>query len=504
MWQVKNKTQFELLRIAISGTKSAIIGQVAVLAIVAHQFFYYIPTTSLLSWVGVHLTLYLVRFFIGKRFLSLKNTEENFAKATKVLHIYTYGLFFTSVVWGSAVMFLPLVPTEYHYLLYVIVVGFTFASILSVGTVLPMFFAFSLPMNITVFYYILARHASETFYYDVLVFIVIVMIYTLKASHNYRTIYLTLAEEKLKTQRNLEEITREHKNKTLYLEAIDKIGVAMVVTNSEGVIVDINETSRNVFGDLVGKEFDLFLTKQMEEVQSTISSVEYAHLQSGKRFEVLHQELSVAGQIPNRVYFFNDVTQEYRRQETLQKLAHRFYQKAQIDPLTKVYNREAFFEELKQRLYETDREFSKAAMMFVDMNYFKSINDTYGHKAGDTVLKIVAKRVLTSIRQSDLIGRYAGDEFVVFLKNIDNRDVVQQIAQKILYSLSKPIRIESEGKKIQLHVGVSIGISIYPDDAQDVDSLIINSDRAMYKVKEKRNNDFAFYTDIRGEDAESL
>ncbi len=498
MWQIKNQMQFELLHLAMKRVKSAIMGQIAIIAIVAHQFYDFVPKTYLFIWVGLHIVLFVVRIYTSERFLKMPDSEVNYEKATRFLHMYTFLLFVTGIGWAFVMIFLVYVPPVYYYFFYAVIVGLTFGSILSVGPILPMFFVFTVPMNIALAYHIVTR-VIDDYYYDVFAAMIVVFAYALRASKEYRKLHVLLIQERLKVEENLKKVSVMYQKKSVYLEAIDKIGIAMVVKDKTGKIVEENESAKKYFGDMVAKSYET-LKDQCKEVERKVGSIECVHLKSKKRYEVFTKELPAGNKEWYEVLFFSDITQEYKHQKALEKIAQRYYQKARIDPLTKVFNREAFFDAFEKAIYESNREFSKIALLFLDVDSFKEINDTYGHKVGDLVLQIIAKRITSSIKHTDIVGRYAGDEFVIVLKSIEKKEIAEAIAHKLLDVLEKPIVL---GKNKELHVTVSIGMTFYPDDAEDMDTLVNLADQAMYSIKRQAKNGYAVCKK-GGVDAESV
>lgn len=148
------------------------------------------------------------------------------------------------------------------------------------------------------------------------------------------------------------------------------------------------------------------------------------------------------------------------------------------DPLTGLMNRRSFQEYGEKLLALAKREGKKVSLLFLDLSDFKPINDKYSHIFGDQVLKIIGSRIERSLRESDLVARFGGDEFVVLAYNCAEQDV-KHLAQKLAYFIQEPI--EYEGKTIS--VGVNIGIAIYPDHSQDLDGLVRLADMAMYNAK---------------------
>ncbi|MDX8396978.1 MAG: EAL domain-containing protein, partial [Mariprofundaceae bacterium] len=168
----------------------------------------------------------------------------------------------------------------------------------------------------------------------------------------------------------------------------------------------------------------------------------------------------------------------------------RFYYLAHYDSLTGLPNRALFHERLKSELKNAARRKSILAVLFMDLDHFKNINDTLGHGIGDELLKEVAKRLSGCTRDNDLISRQGGDEFTGILMDLNHAEDAARVAKNIIDALSQPVVIGSH----QLFVTSSVGISVYPDDGTDMETLIKHADSAMYQAKESGRNNFQFYT----------
>ena len=162
---------------------------------------------------------------------------------------------------------------------------------------------------------------------------------------------------------------------------------------------------------------------------------------------------------------------------------------AEHDDLTGLYNRRAFEHQVEIALARDLRSDSKAGMLFIDLDKFKQINDTFGHDAGDVVLLATAERLKGLIRESDLVGRLGGDEFVVWLDLITDPAEVAKKAQQIVTELMLPIPYLEQ----QLQIGVSIGISIFPHDSNNLIGLLKAADLAMYQAKPSAESAYCFY-----------
>lgn len=172
----------------------------------------------------------------------------------------------------------------------------------------------------------------------------------------------------------------------------------------------------------------------------------------------------------------------------LKKIEDRIKTLAYYDSLTNLPNRTLFLDRLEQSTKYCTRNKGKVALLFIDLDNFKTVNDTYGHHAGDVVLQKVAEILTNSVRNSDTVSRLGGDEFTIILRRIYTKDNVTQIANKIISQLLEPIIVND----IPLHIGSSIGAAIYPDDANDKETLIKLADSAMYEAKTNGKNCLRF------------
>lgn len=179
----------------------------------------------------------------------------------------------------------------------------------------------------------------------------------------------------------------------------------------------------------------------------------------------------------------------YSMAEEIDTAKARMAHLAQHDALTDLPNRILLNDRLVQALALAQRQCKRMAVMFLDLDRFKNINDSLGHAIGDQLLQSVARRLTATVRNSDTVCRQGGDEFVILLADVDQAEDAASSAQKILTALAASHRIDH----FELHVTVSIGISIYPDDGQDAETLIKNADTAMYQAKESGRNHYQLF-----------
>lgn len=170
------------------------------------------------------------------------------------------------------------------------------------------------------------------------------------------------------------------------------------------------------------------------------------------------------------------------------------YQQAHFDALTGLINRHAFEDKLRESLSRSWRG-EKGVLLFLDLDGFKKVNDTEGHKAGDRLLVIISDRLRETLREIDVIARLGGDEFAMIVPGCEDDKSVSVLCERIISSITKPIIVD----RMEHSIGVSIGVAVFPDDATNVEELIMKADSAMYRAKESGGARFAFYDDTLNE-----
>ena len=180
---------------------------------------------------------------------------------------------------------------------------------------------------------------------------------------------------------------------------------------------------------------------------------------------------------------------------------NQLYLQAHYDPLTQLPNRQLLNDRLQQAIKRATRDKSSFPIMFLDLDRFKTVNDSLGHSSGDKLLKVVSQRLIDALREEDTVARLGGDEFIIYLATAEHQHEIyshaSQIARKILDTIEQPFTIENH----DIHVSGSIGIATYPNDGNDVETLLKNADSAMYHAKSKGRNNFQFYSKELNEQA---
>ncbi|PKG38066.1 GGDEF domain-containing protein [Psychromonas sp. Urea-02u-13] len=194
-----------------------------------------------------------------------------------------------------------------------------------------------------------------------------------------------------------------------------------------------------------------------------------------------HHENTQNGHISHYVAVKEDIT-------ALKKAEQRIIHMANHDVLTGLPTRRLAMDCLVSSLEKAKRKQTKMAILFIDLDGFKTVNDTLGHEAGDHVLIETATRLSTSLREGDTVARVGGDEFWIILTNISDRKCIITAAEKLLKTVATAYQYENN----EINIGVSIGIALYPEHGKDPHALVNLADQAMYKIKHQGKNNYAF------------
>ncbi|GAA0725784.1 hypothetical protein GCM10008905_21690 [Clostridium malenominatum] len=302
----------------------------------------------------------------------------------------------------------------------------------------------------------------------------------------FTTIFTDISENKI-----IEETLEKHK---LLVESAQD---AILYVKDNGIIIDANKSAirfyQYTYEELLNLSIhDIRHPSTRDKFEQQIKQAD----ESGIIFESIHVrkdgsifpvEVSAKGTIIRngrvRIHIIRNITERKMTEEKITYLAN-------YDSLTGIPNRAYLMHELDISIERARRGAYKLAVIFFDIDKFKSINDTYGHDAGDKVLKTVAERVQDKIRKVDTLGRLGGDEFIIIQPLIEKDEDVLALINRVFKALDEPIFVESSELKVS--ISISIGISVYPDDAKDMSTLLSNADHAMYGAKKESGNSYKF------------
>lgn len=309
---------------------------------------------------------------------------------------------------------------------------------------------------------------------------------------------------------NLKQIKNELEKSQYQLQSIiSNVMDGIITINESGEIQGFNPAAEQIFGyaqqEVIGRNLNLlmqepdrsahdsYLNRYLNTSQSRILGVRGREVtavrKNGEAFpmELSASEMSLGGDR----YFIGIVRDITERKLAEQKIAHL----AHYDYLTDLPNRALLLEVLDHSIALAMRNKHKVAVLFMDLDGFKAINDILGHDAGDLLLKGVSQRIKETIRDSDTVARVGGDEFILVLDNIESANNAMFVANKVLAALSEPFDLKGQPGR----VGGSIGISIFPDDADNPVRLVKQADEAMYLAKQGGKNSSRFYREVLAE-----
>ena len=291
---------------------------------------------------------------------------------------------------------------------------------------------------------------------------------------------------------------------------LENTGDGIVTLDECGIILSFNRAAENILGydsnEVTGKNFSKMITdignqaghaitfNWFQELNKSASSVNLELLGLARNGATIPLELTVSKMKETDNNFFivvlRDITERLQAEEHLRHLAHH-------DSLTGLPNRNAFLDRLDHSIALNLRRKSTIAVLFMDIDRFKYINDTLGHDVGDKLLQEIADRLKLCVRAGDTVARLGGDEFTFLLEDLSSPEDIPFIAQKIIDTVSKPTNIDDR----ELFITASIGVSRFPDDGESGLDLLKNADAAMYRAKDEGRNNFQFYATDMGKKA---
>jgi diguanylate cyclase (GGDEF)-like protein/PAS domain S-box-containing protein len=302
----------------------------------------------------------------------------------------------------------------------------------------------------------------------------------------------------LGTLQEVTEMRQVEDNLRMLKEAVDCLPIGITLSDVSGKIIYSNPAEAEIHGyspeELIGKDANEFapqsqrkpLTSDQMNSMGLLKRESVNIRKSGEAFPVQLTSLAVRscdGRCLGIVTTCEDITSQKETERKIHRLAY-------YDALTGLPNRGMFLDRLHQALAFAHREELSVCLVFLDLDNFKDVNDTYGHDFGDKLLKQVAERLNDTMRESDTLARLGGDEFVVILSSVTSHESIANAAQRLMSVFSNPFLIDDR----KIYCGVSIGIAVYPDDGTDTETLLKCADTAMYHAKEEGKSQYRFFS----------
>ncbi|HJV51236.1 MAG TPA: EAL domain-containing protein [Noviherbaspirillum sp.] len=290
----------------------------------------------------------------------------------------------------------------------------------------------------------------------------------------------------------------------------DNTAEAMTITDANGIVVDINPAFTRITGyerdEVIGKRISILRSGRQdrdfyEAMWSALQST--GHWQGEiwnrrKNGDVYAEWLTINtvcnpdGSVFRRIALFSDITSKKKTDDLV-------WRQANFDSLTGLPNRLMFRDRLEQEVRKSHRAGLPMALIFIDLDRFKEVNDTLGHAVGDRLLQQAAQRLSRCVRESDTVARLGGDEFTIILGELNQPNNVERIVQDVLKSMAEPFALGDE----VAYVSASLGITFYPDDATEIEDLLKNADQAMYAAKNLGRNRFHYFTPCMQKEAQA-
>ncbi len=551
MSSAQDRVYNELVKLLYEQLPAALLASLLVAFILIGALTGHTPDIYLIGWGGAIITVSIVRFVLYSRF---KKQQPAHPDMQQWYRYFLAGSMMAGAVWGSAgILLIPQVPLEYQILILFVLGGIAIGGLQSLSAMVVAYASFCVLTILPVSIWLVLQN-TPTY----LVVAVLILLFTFTLLVSSRTLNSTLIQsfrlrfenidliaaqnrealekkaaterlrsrnailEMMATQPSLTEILNkinlmieqdnpEAKSSILLL---DQEGKHLLIASAPNLPTAYNEA---IHGGAIGpnagscgtavyrKELVIVEDISTDPLWADYKDLAMAHgLHACWSMPIYNSRKEVIGTFA--LYYSKPRTPEQTEINNLEAAAYlsaiaierctieeKLLQMAHYDMLTELPNRAMFMDRLKMGLAQARRRQQQFALLFIDLDRFKFINDTKGHETGDRALKKVAQRLLACVREEDTVARLGGDEFTILLTNIHERKDVKFIADKVIQTLSEPILLDKD----EYSIGASIGISMYPENGTDADTLLGKADDAMYLAKRNDGNNCIFYSETK-------
>lgn len=452
---------------------------------------------SLLLWYGILVSVFIVRHMMVRAYFSEK---VGFKKRPQWLYRFRFASLAVGIVFGSTIIFFhPNDPVANQMFTALLLAGLSAGSLTVLVADLVCFTEYVLCLLVPlILYSIFKLDMINTFMAIVAVTYLLVMMRAGKRLNEVMVSSLHLRYENLSLVEDLE-LEKNQLNNRLGRILNDSSNELFIVEAETLACLQFNKGALDNLGysndELAGMRLDdIIVDLSRDEIltlvkplnSGTRESLTYKTLQKrrdGSTYPVELRIQSAQEDPPVLVVTSLDITE---RDEAEKKLIHQ----ANFDQLTNLPNRYYMLSYIRSAFARAKRQNSKVALLFLDLNNFKDINDTLGHGTGDELLKMVADRLRLMLRETDTAARLGGDEFLVLLEGLQRQDQAEVVVHKILQSFEEPFSVNNS----DIYTSVSIGISTFPDDGNSVELLMQYADTAMYYAKKDSSTNYRFFS----------
>ncbi|MCW8826519.1 MAG: EAL domain-containing protein [Gammaproteobacteria bacterium] len=500
------------------------IGIISIAVIVLYSFIGVVDHLYLGGWAAGMITIAILRLFLKKGFNA---SEQACADETPIwARKFTINTTIAGIGWGILCLIaFTINEPAYQTAIVLIIMGVMGASVPILSAHLPAFVSSSFPSAVILplFIYTQLSDTAQLLSSAIVLFVTLVYFISIKTNSNLKRTFALQFENSILVNSLNDEIEErkeiqaqlEHNKK--YLEhlvderteeihtlsqAVEQSPVSVVITDSNAKVEYINSTFEKVTGyslsEIEGKSLSLL---QSGETPKEIHQELWDALNSGAAWqgELLNRRkngehfwvnahiapvFDRSGLVSHYLGVEEDITLRKEQEEQILHQAH-------FDSLTQLPNRFLALDRLEQLLIDSKRNRQQVAILFLDLDDFKKVNDTMGHNMGDMLLIEASKRLRGAVRSGDTVGRLGGDEFIVLLGGLYDPVDAQPIAENLLNCLRNPFKLNER----ELTLTTSIGIAVYPNDGEDSSELLRNADSAMYHSKELGRNTYSYFTE---------
>ena len=488
MVELNTQEECEFLRLFLKNSLASTVGITIISTLIFYVSYDYIEHSWLLLWYFTIVFSLSFRTFLALRF----NPNKSQDSCQKMEYIYNSLSLFAGIVFSIGVTYMFLNSSTNYQIFYIIMVsGITAGAVatLSYNKLLSRTYIFVI---LTPMIYAVTIQDKEL--YDIIALSMLLYLILLYPIINN---YHNGLRENVKTRLALEKAEKENSYLQKSFSSIFKEAPYGIFTyDLELKIKDVNKTFAKVLGVneniLIG--LDLKSIKDKSVLPALFKSIEgkngfyegkyVTHFLGEKKWINLQTTplYGLDNKIIGGIGIANDVTKQKQLYEQIEHQAHH-------DGLTNLMNKATFQNKMEEILQNNANNLALSAILFLDIDKFKDINDNFGHKSGDEVLKIFANRIMHVLKKDDMIARFGGDEFVVFVNNLSSNVEeaeykIQKISDKLHKSVQDPINIDNKNIKIT----ISIGVRIISKDDKNLDEILKNSDDAMYESKKAGRN----------------
>jgi diguanylate cyclase (GGDEF)-like protein/PAS domain S-box-containing protein len=448
----------------------------------------------------LHTVILIYRLYFINKFSKIKKNLTDYKDIKKWVYIFQSSSFLSGIGWGIFPFFLQNTPLDETFILIATIVGIATIGISTLGSVFSVYLAFIIPMLSLTFIWIITQIHVDEIYAKIILPFLLMVVYLIVSSRKYEKMYNKSFQEEYRANLLNERMELALDGSITAIVDWDLRTNKFFITKSwkkffgfedEELSDDLALWRKRVHPEDKRKLFHS-LIEHYEKKKEIFESTHRLRQKDGNyiwvfaRTKILYDKFSKPYRI---IGTHTEITKLKQLEDMLQKQKEMMAHLAHHDSLTNLPNRALFQDRLNHAISNAQRRNEQFALFFIDLDYFKEINDRYGHNAGDMVLKEVAVRLSSLIRDEDTLARLGGDEFTIIMQNIKHPQDVSMLAEKILDVLQKPILY----KEKELFVLGSIGIGIYPKDGSSSEILLKHADHAMYDAKKEGKNRYKFF-----------